>query len=130
MLKALVELVERQGWSNSLQDLATSTGAIKDDQPRLGRNTDLLLKAILDKLANSNEWKLMEMCHRQELKYVVNTSLSCCHRWNHQTDRRNPATDTMEWSVPIDCPSASANREMTQADLQEQFPPLHAETEQ
>ena len=129
VLKALVELVERQGWSNSLQDLATSTGAIKDDQPRLGRNTDLLLKAILDKLANSNEWKLMEMCHRQELKYVVNTSLSCCHRWNHQTDRRNPATDTMEWSVPIDCPSASANREMTQADLQEQIKRFNSSTQ-
>ena len=119
VLKALVELVERQRWSNSLEDLATSISAFKDTQQRLGRNTDLLLSTILDRLSNSSEWKLMEMCHRHELKYAVNTSLSCSHRWNHQTDRRSPETDTMEWSVPIDC--SSANNEMTQAELQEQI---------
>ena len=32
VLKALVELVQRQGWNNSLQDLASSIGALTDDQ--------------------------------------------------------------------------------------------------
>ena len=121
MKKALVELVERQRWNNSLHDLATSIAAVKDDQPRLGKNTDLLLEAILDRLANSGEWKLMEMCHRHELKYVVNNRLSCSHQWNHYTDRRNPETDTMEWSIPIRCSSPLATNEMTQADLQDQI---------
>ena len=115
-MKALIELVERQRWSNSLEDLATSIAAVKDDQPRLGRNTDLLLKTILDRLANSGEWKLMEMCHRHELKYVVNNRLSCSHQWNHYTDRRNPETDTMEWTIPIRC-----THKMTRADVQDQI---------
>ena len=80
--KALVELVQRQGWSNSLQDLASEIGALTDDRLGFKTNTDKVLTAILDRLANSREWKLMEMCHRHELKYVVNTKLSCSHRWN------------------------------------------------
>ena len=121
VLKALVELVQRQGWNNSLQDLAASIGALTDDQVRFKTNTDKVLTAILDRLANSGEWKLMEMCHRHELKYVVNTKLSCSHRWNHQTDRRNPESDTSEWILPIDCPATSTDSKMTQEDVQEQI---------
>ena len=128
VLKALVELVQRQGWNNSLQDLASSIGAVTDDQQRFRRNTDLLLKAILDRLANSGEWKLMEMCSRHELKYAINTSLSCSHRWDHHTARRNPLSDTLEWSLPIKCPAASPNNEMTEAELQEQIVRFNSQT--
>ena len=130
VMKALVELVERQGWSNSLQDLASSIGALKDDEVMFKKNTDLVLMAILDRLANSREWKLMEMCHRHELKYVVNTSLSCSHWWNHQTNRRNPESDTSEWTLPIDCSEASLDNKMTQADLQEQIVRFNSQTTQ
>ena len=128
VLKALAELVQRQGWSNSLQDLASAIEAVTDDQQRFRKNTDLLLKAILDRLANSGEWKLMEMCSRHELKYVVNTSLSCSHRWDHHTDRRNPHSDTMEWSLPIKCSAGAPVNQMTQEDLQEQIVRLNSET--
>ena len=128
VLKALVELVQRQRWNNSLQDLASSIGAVTDDQQRFRRNTDLLLKAILDRLANSGEWKLMEMCSRHELKYAVNTSLSCSHRWDHHTDRRNPLSDTLEWSLAIKCSAASANNEITEAELQEQIVRFNSQT--
>ena len=128
VLKALVELVQRQRWNNSLQDLASSIGAVTDDQQRFRRNTDLLLKAILDRLANSGEWKLMEMCSRHELKYAVNTSLSCSHRWDHHTDRRNPLSDTLEWSLAIKCSASSPNNEITEAELQEQIVRFNSQT--
>ena len=128
MLKALVELLERQRWSNSLQDLGTSIGALTDDQLRFKRNTDLLFKAILNRLANSREWKLIEMCHRHELKYVVKTSLSCSHLWNHQGDRIKPHSDTLEWSLPIDCSVASLDNKITQAHLQEQIVRFNKQT--
>ena len=128
VLKALVELVQRQGWNNSLQDLAASIGALTDDQVRFKTNTDKVLTAILDRLANSGEWKLMEMCHRHELKYVVNTKLSCSHRWNHQTDRRNPESDTSEWSLPIVCSATYVDNKMTQKDMQEQIERFNNQT--
>ena len=128
VLKALVELVEGQRWTNSLQDLGTAIGALTDDQLRFKRNTDLLLKAILDRLANSGEWKLIEMCHRHELKYVVNTKLSCSHRWDHQTNRINPPTDTLEWSLPINCSAASLGKKITEAHIQEQIVRFNSQT--
>ena len=44
VLNALVELVQRQGWNNSLQDLASSIGALTDDQVKFKTNSSFLLE--------------------------------------------------------------------------------------
>ena len=126
VLKALLELVQRQKWSNSLEDLAVSIEALKDEEQDFKTNTNLVLMAILDRLANSGEWKLMEMAHRHELKYIVDTSLSCCHRY---TDSKwKPRSDAKEWTLPFVCSSTSPNNQITVEGLQELISRFNRET--
>ena len=125
-LKALLELVQRQKWNNSLEDLAVSIGALRDDEQDFKTNTNLVLKAILDRLANSGEWKLMEMANRHELKYIVDTSLSCSHR--HTAARWKPRSDAIEWSLPFVCSANPMNSRITEEDLQQLIGRLNRET--
>ena len=79
--EALLNLLKNSNWSNSLQDLATSLNSFEDDNPCVMRNVDKLLCSILESLAWADDYKLRDMAHRQELKFVMNYGEgSCVHK--------------------------------------------------
>ena len=111
--KALLALVQRKS-NCSLEDFAVAIGASRDDEDKMRTNVDLLLKLLTTELANSGEWKLMEMANRHELKYILDQSLSCGHR--HRVT--NEYSDTIEFTVPLDTTTTSSNLEITETELQ------------
>ena len=111
--KALLALVQRKS-NCSLEDFAVAIGASRDDEAKMRTNVDLLLKLLTTELANSGEWKLMEMANRHELKYILDQSLSCGHR--HRVT--NEYSDTIEFTVPLDTTTTSSNLEITETELQ------------
>ena len=76
--EALLNLLKNSNWSNSLQDLAMSLKAFEDNDPCVMRNVDKLLCSLLEKLAWSDDYKLRDMAHRQELKFVINYGEGGC----------------------------------------------------
>ena len=71
--KALLALVQRKS-NHRLADFAVAIGASRDGEDKFRTNVDLLLKLLTEELANSGEWKLIEMANRHELKYILQTS--------------------------------------------------------
>ena len=113
--KALLAVV--LGKSNrSLEDFAVAIGASRDDEEKMRTNPNLLLKLLTTELANSGEWKLMQMANRHELKFVFHNSLSCGHRYNDRVV--NQHSDTIEFTVPLDTSATSSNQAITEAELQ------------
>ena len=76
--EALLNLLKNSNWSNSLQDLATSLNGFEDDNPCVMRNVDKLLHSLLESLAWADDYKLRDMAHRQELKFVMNYGEGGC----------------------------------------------------
>ena len=125
--KALLALVQRKS-NPSLEDFAESIGATRDDEDKTRTNVDLLLKLLTTELANSGEWKLIEMANRHELKFVFHTSLSCGHRYNDRVV--NQHSDTIEFTVPLDTIATSTNFAISEAQLQRIMDGYNKETMQ
>ena len=122
--KALLGLVQRKS-DHRLADLAVAIGASRDGEDKLRTNVDLLLKLLTTELANSGEWKLIEMANRHELKYIVQTSQSCGH--HHRNDRvANQCSDTIEFTVPL----ANLSPATTETELQKQIDGYNRQTVQ
>ena len=113
--KALLALVQRKS-NSSLEDFAVAIGATRDDDDKMRTNADLLLKLLTTELANSGEWKLMEMANRHELKFVFHNKLSCGHSYNDRVV--NQYSDIIEFTVPLDTSATSSNQAITEAELQ------------
>ena len=76
--EALLHLLQDRGWSNSLEDLARSIEANKDDSASVSDNVNKLLGKLLETLAWSGDFKLRDMAHRHELKFVMSTGDGGC----------------------------------------------------
>ena len=122
--RALIALVLRKS-NRCLEDFAVEIGASRDDENKFRTNVDLLLKLLTAELANSGEWKLIEMANRHEVKYIFDTTQSCGHRF---TNRRvaNQDSDTIEFTVPL----ASANLTITETELQREINRYNSHTSQ
>ena len=75
---ALLHLLQNLGWSNSLQDLATSIQAVDDGQEGVVLNVNKLLCKLVETLAWADDYKLQDMAHRHEMKFVMNYGYGGC----------------------------------------------------
>ena len=82
-VKALLDLLGDRGWSNSVEDLGVAVGAPKDNEEDFVKtNTDRLLRAIVDKLAQCRDFKVKDMSTRYEIFLETKTNLvgaECSH---------------------------------------------------
>ena len=124
--KALCALVQKKS-NRSLGDFAIAIGASRDDEDKRRTNVDLLLKLLTAELANSGEWKLMEMANRHELKFVFDTSLSCGHDYTNERVT-NQYRETIEFTVPVDTSKISSNLAITETELQIQMDGYNRQT--
>ena len=76
--EALLHLLQDRGWSNSLEDLARSIEAHKDDEPNVTDTVNKLLCKLLEILAWSGDYKLKDMAHRHELKFTMSVEEGGC----------------------------------------------------
>ena len=76
--EALLHLLQDRGWSNSLEDLARSIEACKDNSSAVSDNVNKLLGKLLETLAWSGDFKLRDMAHRHELKFVMSIGDGGC----------------------------------------------------
>ena len=126
-VKILLALVQRKS-NRSLEEFAVAIGASRDDEDKTRTNVDLVLKLLTTELANSGEWKLMEMANRHELKFVFHASLSCGHPYNERAV--NEHSDTIEFTVPLDTGATSSNLTITEAELQKRLDHYNRQTMQ
>ena len=82
-VKALLDLLEDRGWSNSVEDLGVAVGAPKDNEGGFVKTTiDRLVRAIVDKLAQCSDFKVKDMSTRYEITLETKTSFhsdGCSH---------------------------------------------------
>ena len=79
IMQALIDLLNDEGWTNSVQDLGVAVKAVKDeDGVMLTTNVDRLLQRIVRKLLWCSDYKVADMGHRHELKFVVERSYRGC----------------------------------------------------
>ena len=82
-VKALLDLLEDRGWSNSVEDLGVAVGAPKDDEEEFVKTTtDRLLRTIVEKLTQCKDFKVNDMSTRYEIILETKTSFSgaeCSH---------------------------------------------------
>ena len=76
--EALLHLLQDRGWSNSLEDLARSIAAPKDDNSDVINTVNKLLCKFLEILAWSGDYKLKDMAHRHELKFTMSVEEGGC----------------------------------------------------
>ena len=76
--EALLHLLQDRGWSNSLGDLARSIDAYEDDNSSVFDNVNKLLGKLLETLAWSGDFKLRDIAHRHELKFVMSIGDGGC----------------------------------------------------
>ena len=78
-MQALIDLLNDEGWTNSLEDLGVTLKAVNDeDDQRLTTNVGLLLQKIVKKLLWCTDYKVADMGHRHELKFVIEKSYQGC----------------------------------------------------
>ena len=109
--KALRDLLNGEGWSNSVEDLGTAVGAPKDNaEDFIKNNTVRVLRAIVDKLLKSKDFKVRDMAVRHEINLEIKTSFEgeCSH---------NPSTVTSERAVALSVAGCQGET-MTFAELQ------------
>ena len=75
---ALLHLLQNLGWSNSLQDLAMSIQAVDDGNEGVILNVNKLLCSLVETLAWTDDYKLQDMAHRHEMKFVMNFGYGGC----------------------------------------------------
>ena len=78
-LQALADLLKDEGWTNSLEDLGVAVKAVNDEEGlMLTTNVDRLLRIFVKKLLWCTDYKVADMGHRHELKFVVEKSYHGC----------------------------------------------------
>ena len=78
-MQALADLLKDEGWTNSLEDLGVAVKALKDeDDLMLTTNVDRLLQRIVRELLWCSDYKVADMGHRHELKFVIEKSYHGC----------------------------------------------------
>ena len=83
LVAAILDLFGNSGWTNSLEDLGVVVGAPKDDDADVVKLTTLnLLKAIVDKLLQCQDFKVKDMARRQTIEQEIKTVLTgnCPHK--------------------------------------------------
>ena len=75
---ALLNLLQNLGLCNSLQDLATSIQAVDDGKDCVALNVNKLLCKLVETLAWADDYKLQDMAHRHEMKFVMNYGYGGC----------------------------------------------------
>ena len=90
-VKALLDLLSGAGWSNSLEDVGTAVGLPKDNtEDFLNIATVGVLRAIVDKLMQSGDFKVRDMAMRHEINLEIKTSYEgdCSHNSSSLTSER------------------------------------------
>ena len=122
-VKALLDLLSGAGWSNSLEDLGTAIGLPKDNENDFLRiATVSVLRAIVDNLMQSRDFKVRDMALRHEINLEVKTSFEgdCSH---------NPPALTSERAVALSV-SGGQGEAMTFAQLQYHLKVMKSSTEE
>ena len=122
-VKALLDLLAGAGWSNSLEDLGTAVGIPRDGaEDSVKMATEGVLKAIVDKLMQSTDFKVRDMAARHEINLEIKTICEgdCSH---------NPSTQTSERSVALFV-AGGQGENMTFAELQYHLKIMKLSTEQ
>ena len=79
---ALLDLLAGAGWSNSIEDLGTALGAGRDGEEDLVKLTTVgTLRAIVDRLLQSKDFKVRDMGKRHEINLETKTEFKgdCSH---------------------------------------------------
>ena len=79
----ILRLLKGEGQSaSSLQDLAAAVGCFPDDDDMMvTSNVDLIMKHLVHAMMSCSDYKVRDMGHRQELKFVVEKkAYGCPHR--------------------------------------------------
>ena len=87
--EALFHLLLDCGSSNSLGNIAKSIEAHQDDSSSVSENVNKLLSKLLEILAWSGDFKLRDMAHRHELKYMMSIGDGGCYHKRPQVVKHN-----------------------------------------
>ena len=101
-MQALNDLLNDEGWTNSLEDLGVALKAVNDvDDSRLTTNVDLLLQRIVKKLLWCSDYKVADIGHRHELKFVIEKSYQgCSHKNTEEAVRHKYYKVTLQLEAP------------------------------
>ena len=89
-VQSLLDVLHSKGLSNSLKKLGAFVGGSKDgERGFVETNTEGLLKALVDRLVSSNDYKIMEMGMRHEIKLEVNETFKGECQHNYSTVRED-----------------------------------------
>ena len=122
-VKALLDLLAGAGWSNSLEDLGTAVGIPRDGAEDLVKiATEGVLRAIVDKLLKSKDFKVRDMAGRHEIDLEIKTSFEgdCSH---------NPTALTSERAVALFV-AGDQGETLTFAELQYHLKMMKLSTEE
>ena len=122
-VKALLDLLAGAGWSNSLEDLGTAVGIPRDGAEDLVKiTTEGVLRAILNKLMQSKDFKVRDMAARHEINLEIKTVFEgdCSH---------NPSALTSERAVALSV-AGGQGATMTFAELQYHLKSMKLSTEE
>ena len=122
-VKALLDLLAGAGWSNSLEDLGTAVGIPRDGAEDLVKiATEGVLRAIVDKLLKSKDFKVRDMARRQEIDLEIKTTFEgdCSH---------NPTALTSERAVALFV-AGDQGETLTFAELQYHLKMMKLSTEE
>ena len=78
----LLNLLKNEGQSGSiLEDLATAVGCVNDEDEAVTSNVDQIMLPLVHAMMSCSDYKVRDMGHRQELKFVVDKKVyGCPHR--------------------------------------------------
>ena len=121
-IKALLDLLAGAGWSNSLEDFGTAVGIPRDGAEDLVKvATEGVLRALVDKLMQSEDFKVRDMAKRHEINLEIKTSFEgeCSHNSSSRTNERAVALSV----------SCSPGETLTFAELQYHLKMMKLSTE-
>ena len=122
-MKALLDLLSDAGWSNSLEDLGTAVGLPKDNAEDFVNTTTVgVLRAIVDRLVKSRDFKVRDMAVRHEIHLEMKT-------WVEGECSHNPSSKTSERAVALFV-SGGQEETMTFAELQYHLKLMKTSTEE
>ena len=91
LVEALIDLLEDKGWSNSVEDLGTALEVSKDYAEDFVKiSVERLLRAIVDRLLQSKDYKVKDMARRHQISLEFKTTIegNCPHNSSIVTQER------------------------------------------
>ena len=79
-MATLSDLLRPNPWSCSLKDLAEMIGCFVDGHEQMFRNTEILLEAVVNRLAWSLDYKVADMARRHETLIDRKIARECSHQ--------------------------------------------------